>query len=230
MPTPSRIWPLAKDESKTSAVFKKPKESETVRIVYRAPMGKDGLFVQPKTEDTNKARAEREMVERLNRLNFVAHFHYEDPWTPRVGAVTWDEEGDYNCGRCNKLDGKDRCLIIPIRVHPEAGSCKHWEIQCASDREMDVSQIGHTAEAAVYGVSAAAIAAIKAGKSAKGLVFGCHNCPFASKAFAPDSVGRNMYCGKGDFRVPWNACCELNGAKVVSDYEGNKPVAEDKDY
>jgi hypothetical protein len=184
----------------------------TKRLVFRQKYGSDGLFIEPKPGIVNDERAKREMEERLNRLNFVAHFHYEDLFTPRVAGVTFDEKGNYNCGRCNKQDGEYSCLIIPIKVNLKAGSCKHYEIECASDREMDVSKIGHTAEQAMYGVAA------------NGKGFGCHRCPFASKANEPDSVGRELYCGKGDFRVPWNACCELNGAKVVSEYEENNPV------
>lgn len=183
----------------------------TERIVYRPKLA-NGLFVEPQLGSTNEAKAKREMEERLNRMNFAAHSHYEDPWTPRAGAVTFDEKGNYNCGRCNKQDGKDDCLIIPIDVDLKAGSCKHWEIKCAGDREMDVSGIGHTAEQAMYGVAV------------NGKGFGCHRCPFSSRAHQLDSVGRDLYCGKGDFRVPWNACCELNGAKVVTEYEGNKPA------
>ena len=188
----------------------------TERIVYRPKIQSNGLFTQPAPAQGNDLKAKREMEERLNRLNFVAHFHYEDPFTPRVGAVTFDEKGNYNCGRCNKQDGKSNCLIIPILVDIKAGSCKHWEIKCASDREMDVSKIGHTAEQAMYGVAV------------NGKGFGCHRCPFSEMAKETDSVGRDLYCGKGDFRVPWNACCELNGAKVVSEYEENKPVKGDK--
>jgi hypothetical protein len=184
----------------------------TERIVYRPQIGPDKLFTEPKPAPDNAGKAKREMEERLNRMNFAAHFHYEDPFTPRAYAVTFDEKGNYNCGRCNKQDGASACLIIPIQIDKKAGSCKHWEIQCASDREMDVSKIGHTAEAAVYGVAA------------NGKGFGCHRCPFSSKAHEDDSVGRDLYCGKGDFRVCWNACCELNGAKVISEYEDNKPV------
>lgn len=188
----------------------------TERIVLRKPV-KDGLFTQPDLKDSNDAKAKREMEERLNRMNFVAHFHYQDPWTPSSGAMTFDEEGNYNCGRCNKLDAKTKCLIIPIEVDPKAGSCKHWEILCAGDREIDVSKIGHTAEAAVYGVAT------------NGEGFGCFRCPYASKAYAPDSRGRDLYCGKGDFRVPWNACCELNGAETTGDYEGNTFTPKDDD-
>ncbi len=181
----------------------------TERIVYRQEIGKDGLFTEPISGKSNEDKAKREMEERINRLNFVDHFHYEDPFTPRVGAVTFDEKGNYNCGRCNKQDGDDDCLIIPIDIDKKAGSCKHWEIKCASDREIDVSKIGHTAEQAMYGVAS------------NGKGFGCHRCPFANKAHEQDSIGRDLYCGKGDFRVPWNACCELNGAQVLSEYEGN---------
>lgn len=184
----------------------------TKRLVYRPQIGKDGLFKEPNPGAGDQDKAKREMEELLNRKNFAAHFHYEDPWTPRAGAVTFDEKGNYNCGRCNKQDGDDDCLIIPIDVNLKAGSCKHWEIKCASDREIDLSKIGHTAEQAVYGVAA------------NGKGFGCHRCPFSTRAHAADSVGRDLYCGKGDFRVPWNACCELNGAKVVSEYEENEPA------
>ncbi|HUD64662.1 MAG TPA: hypothetical protein VMQ17_08795 [Candidatus Sulfotelmatobacter sp.] len=183
----------------------------TERIVYR-PQLRGGLFLEPFPGSSNEEKAKREMEERLNRLNFAAHFHYEDPWTPRVAAVTFDEKGNYNCGRCNKQDGRSECLIIPITVDLKAGSCKHYEIRCASDREIDVSGIGHTAEEAMYGVAA------------NGKGFGCHRCPFSKRAHEPDSVGRELYCGKGEFRVPWNACCEVNGAKVLAEYEGNKPV------
>ena len=183
------------------------------RIVYRPKLGPNRLFIEPQPGKSNEEKAKREMEERLNRLNFASHFHYEDPWTPRTGPVTFDEKGNYNCGRCNKQDGEDGCLIIPIDVDLKAGSCKHWEIRCAGDREIDVSRIGHTAEEAVYGVAA------------NGKGFGCHRCPFSSKAHETDSVGRDLYCGKGEFRVPWNACCELNGAKVIAEYEGNKPAS-----
>jgi hypothetical protein len=182
------------------------------RIVYR-PEVHNGLIREKHPGSSSLERAEREMEERLNRLNFAANFHYEDPWTRVNPAVTFDERGDYNCGRCNKRDGRDNCLIIPIRIEPEAGSCKHWETRCAGDREIDVSKIGHTAQAASYGVAR------------NGQGFGCRRCPYSAQAHEPDSVGRDLYCGKGDFRVPRNACCELNGAKVVAEYVGNRPVA-----
>jgi len=188
-----------------------------LRIVLRPPVGSDGLFTEPPIAQGNKAQAQREMVERINRLNFVSHFHYEDPWARIAPSSTYDTKGNYNCGACNKLDGADKCLLIPITVDPIAGSCEHWEIHCASDRETDISMMGVTAEDAMYGIA----------QNGKG--FGCHRCPYSSPAGAPDSVGRDLYCGKGDFRVPRNACCGLNGAPLVSEYEGNDVSAEEAD-
>lgn len=177
----------------------------TRRIVLRPKVGPSGLFVQPDPANGNDVKAQREMVERVNRLNFTSHFHYEDLESRQSASPTYDPNGNYNCGACNKQDGKNACLIIPISVDLKAGSCEHWEIRCASDRELDMSMMGVTAEDAMYGVA----------KNGEG--FGCKRCPFASPAYEPDSVGRTLYCGKGDFRVPPNACCALNGAELVSD-------------
>lgn len=183
-----------------------------MRLVLRPSLGTDGLFVQPKPAQGEQALAEREMAERVNRINFASHFHYEDPWTRIAPSSTYDVNGNYNCGTCNKRDGDDDCLIIPIDVSFKAGSCQHWEIQCAGDREIDLSGIGYTAEQAAYG------------EAKNGVGFGCHRCPYATQAYQPDSVGRSLYCGKGDFRVPPNACCALNGADIVNDWNGNDPV------
>lgn len=194
------------------------------RVVWQPKMGKDGLFEEPK-QATDDDRAKREMQENLNRQEFVAHYHYEDSETPHLGAKTFSP--DVSCGHCNhQFDGviKSGCTFIPIKVHLKAGSCKHYVDPNAGVREIDLSQIGHTAEEAAYGVSKAAIEALAAGKSCEGLVFTCVNCPFAKKAHEADSVGRNLYCGKGDFRVFKEACCELNGQEVVAEYEGNDPV------
>ncbi len=187
--------------------------SKTVRIVLRPIVGPSGLFVEPPITNGNDSKAQREMVERINRLNFVAHFHYEDLWAHIAPSSTYDPKGNYNCGACNKQDGASKCLLIPVTIDLKAGSCAHWEILCASDREIDVSMMGVTAEDAAYGVAK------------NGIGFGCHRCPFASHAKEPDSLGRSLYCGKGDFRVPPNACCGLNGAEIIADYEGNKSSA-----
>lgn len=174
----------------------------TIRNVDR-PEIQNELFVQPFPEPSNELRAKREEIEFKHRQNFAKHFFYEDPFARAGIAVTFDPEGNYNCGRCNKKEGRNDCLIIPIDVNLEAGGCKHWETECAGDREIDTSGNGYTEQQAAYGVAA------------NGSGFGCHRCPFASKAYAADSVGRDLYCGKGDFRVFWNACCELNGAETV---------------
>jgi len=180
---------------------------EPRRKVISPPRDENGLFIQPRD-----VGPEREQLEHLNRLNFAEHFHYADETTGNTR--TFDPEGNYVCGGCNKkalatdgfgLDDKD-CLLIPIDVDPKAGSCEHWENTCAGDREINLRGIISALEA-VYGIA----------KNGKG--FGCHRCPFQEKAFAADSRGRDRYCRKGDFRVPWNACCALNGAAM-------KPLSE----
>lgn len=179
-----------------------------VRIIIPAPKkAADGMFVQP-----TDVGSEREMVERSNRLNFAHNFFYADPLTGNI--KTYDPKGDYNCGRCNKEDDQS-CLIIPIRVNPDAGSCKCWTGLDAGQAEIDLTNLT-TAEAVKYGVA----------ENGKG--FGCSRCPMSEKAVAQDSVGRDLYCRIGDFRVFSTACCEFNGAAVVNDYEDNTPIKAKK--
>ncbi len=167
-----------------------------VRLVSNPDRGRDGLFVQTRT-----VGSKREVVERHNRERFAYHFKYGDP---EILPNTYDERGDYNCGRCNQADDT-KCLLVKIaRIDREAGSCGDWEILCAGDPEMRLQE--KSPAVAVYGVAA------------NGKGFGCHRCPFASAAYEPDSRGRSLYCGKGDFRVFATACCALNGAPVI-DYE-----------
>jgi hypothetical protein len=167
-----------------------------VRKIVTVPVGKDGLFVQPR-----ETGADRELVEGHNRLNFANNFSFADPWTGNTR--TYDPEGNYTCGMCNKAEGKE-CLLIPIIISREAGSCRHWENLCAGDPELHLSVIDtEPTEVAAYGVA----------KNGQG--FGCHRCPYSSAAFEDDSQGRNLYCGKGDFRTVRNACCQLNGAPTV---------------
>ncbi len=164
-----------------------------VRTILNPPRGRNGLFIQPET-----AGAAREVIERHNRERFAGHFKYGDP---EIMPNTYDERGDYNCGRCNQANGDD-CLLVKIpRIDRQAGSCGDWEILCAGDPEMDLDE--KSPEVAVYGIAA------------NGKGFGCHRCPFASPAYKPDSRGRELYCGKGDFRVFGTACCALNGAPTV---------------
>ncbi len=187
----------------------------THRLVLAPRVNPRGLFTEPTVPEENTPLAEREMVERINRINFTAHFHYEDPFSRITPSVTYDESGNYRCGDCNKQNGTNDCLLIPIDVDLQAGSCEHWEAKCASDREIDLSKNGITAEDVGYGVA----------KNGQG--FGCKRCPFASPSHAPDSLGRTLYCGKGDFRVFPNACCALNGAALISEFEGNTEQAGD---
>lgn len=194
---------LSKGDNRTPRTTSTP-----VRKIVTMPRGKDGLFVQPK-----EVGPDRELVEMHNRVNFANNLSYADQWTGNTR--TFDPKGNYNCGACNKAN-KTKCLWIQITINPIAASCRHWEDLCAGDPELDLAGI-ETAEMASYGVSE------------NGRGFGCHRCPYASKAHAPDSKGRDMYCGKGDFRTGWNACCQINGAAVVSDYEGDKDSKSEED-
>ncbi len=164
------------------------------RKIVMPPVGGDGLFEQPAA-----AGADRERDEAHNRERFANHFHYADPYAGN--ARTFDPKGDYNCGRCNMAAG-DGCLLVKgVKIDRAAGSCGDWEDTDAGDSEVPLGE--KTVETAGYGVA----------QNGKG--FGCHRCPFASRAYAPDSRGRDLYCGKGDFRVLGSACCALNGAPVL---------------
>lgn len=172
--------------------------SVPVRKIVKLPRGSDGLFTQP--PDTGP---KYELEEGHRRVGFAEVFHYADQTTgnPR----TFDPKGNYNCGACNKAykDGdEEECLLVkPDDINFKAGSCQHWENLCAGDPELENNVQPKTV--AVYG------------QARNGVGFGCHRCPFASKAYMPDSRGRNLFCGKGCFRVPPNACCALNGAPTV---------------
>jgi hypothetical protein len=184
------------------------------REVTNPERGKDGLFIQPK--DTSAAR---EVIEQHNRDRFAGHFKFADMFTGNTR--TYDDRGDYNCGRCNQAVGV-KCLLVKIpTIDRDAGSCGDWEITCAGDPEMVLRE--KSPEVAGYGVA----------ENGKG--FGCHRCPYASAAVAPDSRGRELYCGKGDFRTFGTACCALNGAPVVGEEdddedEDDEDEDDDDDY
>lgn len=176
-------------------VDKKPEEGK--RIIREPPRGDDGLFVQP-----DDVGAKREAIEGHNRERFAGHFNFADDFVGRPNSV--DKKGNYNCGACNQ-EHKSYCLLLgkknkPFKIDEKAGSCEDWEVKDAGDAEMVLGE--KSSESANYGVA----------KNGKG--FGCHRCPFASKAKQPDSQGRELYCGKGDFRTFGYACCSLNGAPV----------------
>jgi hypothetical protein len=172
-----------------------------VRKVVILKRGIDGLFVQPST-----VGPEYEFEESHRRMSFAEGYKYADETTGNTR--TFDPKGNNVCGACNKADG-EYCLfvceddkpLVSIEIDRKAGSCAYWEDTCAGDPELKNPLKPRSV--AVYGVA----------KNGEG--FGCHRCPFASKAIAPDSRGRTLYCGKGSFRVAWNACCELNGAPTV---------------
>jgi len=169
-------------------------KSPLVRAILVPQKANEELFLQPK-----ETGAQRETIEMHNRERFANHFNYADPYCGN--SKTYDAAGDYNCGRCNQANG-DECLLLKIKsIDRKAGSCEDWETINAGDTEMRLHS--KHPEIASYGVA----------KNGKG--FGCHRCPYASKAYSVDSMGRSLYCGKGDFRVFPTACCSLNGATTI---------------
>lgn len=177
-----------------------------VRDIITPKTGPDGLFVQP-----DDASAKREVVEFKNRMRFANHFNYADMYTGNTRS--YDEQGRYNCGRCN-MEDQGGCLLLKIaKIDEEAGSCEDWENECAGDTEMVLHH--KTPEAAIYDVAA------------NGKTWGCKVCPYASKAYAPDSRGRTLYCGKGDFRVYPTACCGINGAPTKNGDQPSPRTAAD---
>lgn len=181
--------------------------SEIERRIVKLKRGKDGLFVQPGTDGPDQQRDEQ------HRRDYAAsHFHYADPFTGLTR--TYDDKGDYNCGRCNQADG-DRCLLVEIKaIDRTAGSCGDWEDLCAGDAEMPLHY--KSPDDAGYGIAA------------NGVGFGCHRCPYASRAAQEDSRGRDLWCGKFAARVFSNACCVLNGAPTVKGRTGRQTTLYDK--
>ena len=168
-------------------------------LLFVMPKRDDGLYAEPAQYD-----ADFEQGEAKRREIAVNHFHYADD----LGAGSprnYDPTGRYNCGACNQDTpaGGTHCELVDIRaVDPEAGSCAHWETIYAGDREIkDLRQL--SVDAAAYGVAT------------NGVGFGCVRCPYGWPAMAPDSAGRDWFCGKFAARLMTLACCELNGAELV---------------
>ena len=157
--------------------------------------GEYDLFVEPTNSDTKTL-----IEENHNRLRFANKVSYADQYVGN--GMTYDDKGRYNCGRCNQVQG-GACLWVDIpSVDLEAGSCKDFENICAGDPELVLNRV--SPDQAVYGVAK------------NGVGFGCHRCPYASKSKrGPDSLGRDLWCGYGAFRVFPNACCALNGAPTT---------------
>lgn len=168
-----------------------------VRKVSTAPRADDGdrLFLQPSADGS--ACACREADEAAHRRFFAANFNYADAHTG--DACTYDHTGRYNCGACLLATGDDDCLVLDINVDNDAGSCRYWAHADGGRTVLDMAGVTDPASAA-YGVAT------------NGVGFGCGRCPYAEPATVADSRGRELYCGKGDFRVTGNACCALNGA------------------
>lgn len=169
------------------------------RPIIHPTRGANGLIVEP--EDSEPATL---IEENHNRFRFSKKANYADPY---VGdGETFDVAGRYNCGACNQADGAS-CLFWAIDdLDLEAGSCRSWEAICAGDPELLLRLPDDGA--ASYGVAA------------NGEGFGCARCPFSSKSKrGPDNLGRSLWCGEGGFRVFENACCEFNGAPLVTDAE-----------
>lgn len=183
----------------------KPKASVPVREVHILPK-KNGLFIQP-----NMVGSNRELAENHHRESFANHFKFADMYTGNTR--TYDEDGRYNCGRCNQANDK-KCLLVAIKkIDLEAGSCGDWENTCAGDPELKL--VEKSIDSAGYGIAK------------NGIGFGCQRCPYASAAYEPDSRGRDLYCGKGDFRTYSTACCGLNGAPETKDDYDDLAISSD---
>lgn len=193
--------------SEMTDIKTKAKTDVPVRIIEIIPQ-KDGLFIQPKLNGPK-----REFEENHHRQIFANHFKFADMYTGNTR--TYDEEGRYNCGRCNQAD-KTICLLVAIKkIDLDAGSCGDWENQCAGDPEIKLQS--KSIDGAGYGIA----------ENGKG--FGCQRCPYASAAFQSDSMGRELYCGKGDFRTYSTACCVLNGAPETQESYDNLAIKDDDD-
>lgn len=184
------------------------------RKVTKPTRGADDLCVQPDYKTMgDDDRAQREVYENHQRLRASHQLDYADEYTGNTRTFD-DEIARYNCGRCNQaVDGK--CLVVvqsdgktAIKIDAEAGSCRHWENQCAGDPE--AWMLYSSIDLASYAIAA------------NGVGWGCKRCPYSSAAKQNDSVGRSLYCGKIDARVFPDACCAINGAEAVPiDADGN---------
>ena len=85
-----------------------------------------------------------------NQERATHHFNYADEF---IGdGNTFDNRGDYNCGRCNMADD-GKCLLIDIKaINLTAGSCEDWESIRAGDPEMLLNR--KDKDVANYGVAA----------------------------------------------------------------------------
>lgn len=164
-----------------------------MRPIVKLERGRDGLFIEPEKPDW--------VMIAHNQQRATNHFNYADEF---IGdGNTFDDMGDYNCGRCNQADG-NKCLLVDIsKIDRTAGSCEDWESIRAGDPEMVLNR--KDPDVANYGVAA------------NGIGFGCHRCPYMKHAAHTDSQGRNHWCGELGFYVQPTGCCTQNGAALVGD-------------
>ena len=155
------------------------------RPILRFPKGSDGLF-----EDTGKYD---QIKEEHVRQTFFNVFQYSDSHcgNPRI----FDPKGNYLCGECNKFEA-GKCLLVEGAISADSGSCRHWENLDSGDAEIEMAE-KISKDFADYGETP------KAG-------FGCRRCEYHAKAEKTDSVGRDMFCKQGAFRVSPIGCCALN--------------------
>lgn len=180
------------------------KETKLVREIIDYPRDGKGLFIQPDRLDQKLAV----QIEH-NRERMAKKWEYADEFTG--DTKSYDEKGNYNCGSCNQANGVT-CLLVhddddknkPLQINRGYGSCGKYEIICSGDPELRAHRM--SPDVANYGVR-------KGGSPNR--VFGCHECPFASKTKWFDSRERPLWCGLGASTVMENACCTLNGAPVI---------------
>ncbi len=153
------------------------------------------MFIEPA-----KLTPDVETMLAHNRERFSNHFNYADDLGAGI-QNSYDERGDYNCGRCNQAQGGG-CLLLDIaKIDRAAGSCEDWEKIRAGDPEMHLKR--KNSEVANYGVAE------------NGVGFGCGRCPYSRQANNADSEGRTHWCGEGGFHIILTACCTANGAETV---------------
>ncbi len=165
------------------------------RKITPLPRGGNDLFIEP-----DRLTADIQTMLDHNRDRFAKHFNYADEYGSG-DPNSYDDQGDYNCGRCNQASDGDCLLIKKNKLDLEAGSCRQWESIRSGDPEMFLQRESVTAGA--YGVA----------QNGKG--FGCARCPYSKPAKNRDDRGRIHWCGYGGFHQTPTACCELNGAATV---------------
>lgn len=176
--------------------------SENVRPILYAPVGKNGLFVMPKS-----FTAEDEVMFAKRRMDTIRVAQYADSSCGLPN--TFDAAGAYLCGgrenktagECNKFD-KGYCLI---RINeeiakPYASSCMYWEKTNAGDPEGKYCPGGRLDDKR-----------IDFGTTKNPLGFGCMRCEYGQQVLnEPDSEGRPLWCSKKGHPVEEKSCCAEN--------------------